>query len=323
MAMATAVLLIATATTANAAAVDDTFEDPLARDTYRLAERLAWQLRPRISTLAEFNDDSSGRTGRRAGISIDLPQRRPMDWTLEGGYTELRERGRGELQLPEFAVALRLEELTERMQLQGRVRFRDGDRSDDSVNGWLGLDYDLGDWQDLGLRLAREDVDTVRAKLADVQVDSATLSYDRQLGTLWRARGTGRVADYDDGNRRQAARIEFTRALSQQRRWEAGFDLGYDDGRKQVAAYYTPEKLKFARATLSYQHKWGDGAAAHVMVGSGIARDARAGTRAILDGSADMSWPLGEDLQLRGGIDVHRVPGYNSVGTRAELAYRF
>ncbi|MCP4409598.1 MAG: tetratricopeptide repeat protein [Gammaproteobacteria bacterium] len=287
----------------------------------RLNESLAWHVRPSAKLKFGYFDDANGRTNNWLSARLDYPMKQPLHLWLEPARVKFREIDLAPLHANELTLGTEWQ-VNDDLALQIKFRYRDFDDGADSVNGWLAMEYWLGD-QRLSFSVADYDVDTVSAHAENIDVVASRFQYAQILNKNWTVNAKLALQGYSDDNKRYDSLIGATFRLSTHRDWKVGAELRYSDSEKQTEFYYTPGSLIVGQANLSYLHDFKDNLSFDAQFGAGIAHDELNGDR--FTGGSKLGLNKLWDKRLRGEVELKhsRVPGYHSTQLWASLTYLF
>ncbi|HET7293278.1 MAG TPA: tetratricopeptide repeat protein [Vicinamibacteria bacterium] len=290
-------------------------------DDPALAQRIRWENRVRLAPRVEFSDDSDGRETLWQGALLHTGTLGGFEATLGAGRFALSEDGLPSLEGPELSVAARLGPLSN-WTIEGRVAQRSPDGLERSIGWGLGVALE-SDRVELRGRVGIQDVETLRARLRGLQVQSyaghaAVRLTSSLLGVL-----DGAIGRYDDTNER----LDLSgKLLVRPRSWHGlglGAGVAWSDTLFRSDLYYSPEALRQLRGLVAYQRRWDPGWLVETEVGLGLAEDERNGRRGTvsLTGRAGQAW--GERLRTRLEGRYGSAPGYESWGFGGALEVRF
>ncbi|MBI3608980.1 MAG: tetratricopeptide repeat protein [Nitrospirae bacterium] len=297
-------------------------DQPVVGDQQTLLRKIMWENRPSASARSGRSQDSDHRSAWWWQTPFRYPFTGPLDLELALGEIHLGERGRRGLMGRELTVGSRWDGLLDHIALEGRFRRRWWDGAADTANAWLKGTY-RSDRHELKLAWSYEDVDTVLAREADLQVRGYGADYVMRPAPLWRGQVNLAYGKYDDGNARIDVRSSLAYRLGALSDWQVGGGISGSDTRFRSPRYYTPDQLRFSRGTLTYLHRGESGWSFEGQAGLGLAQDVLHGTRWTRSGliEGEQAWTARLRTRLRG--EYSSEPGYSSWVGEAELQYRF
>ncbi len=294
-------------------------EDPKSR---ALQQRIEWSNRARVDSEFGARQDSDDRQQTWESIGAAIPLKAPFDLKVDVGRIRFEDKGSQPSSAQQSRAGARWQ-ASDAIAAQVDVRVRQSETDPDSTNSWLLLEYRRDAFVS-ALSWSREDVDTVAARSAGLQLNTSSLRTKWWPTRNW----TGVVqlsrSRYDDDNTRFDGRFNASYQLTRtQPVWNARFEVDYSDTDFTSAAYYSPDQLRIGRITLRYTSREQSGFPIEIGAGAGIARDNVRGTRPVgnLEFSAVQRWSSIFHTEISG--THYEAPAYRSSGLQASLLYRF
>lgn len=276
----------------------------------------------RLAPRGDFTRDSDGRETQRAGLELRASALGPVEAAFGMGQLKLSEEGFGSLEGRELEAAARVGPFGA-WTLEGRAWQRALDGAPDTLSFSAGLGF-ASDRVELRVHGGRQDVDTLRARAEALQAETWGGHAGLRVGRAVLATFDAVFDRRDDGNERRDAigRLTFRPAWGRGLGLGLGASAGWSDTLFQSPLYYSPEDVRWARATVSLARRWGQGWSVESDLGYGVAKDALRGERPTFNTSARARQPWGRNL---GSVIEGRYsssPGYSGWGVGASLEIR-
>lgn len=286
-----------------------------------LLRQIAWQNQAQTGIRFGLFHDSNDRSNRWQSLLFRYPLAHPIDLSFEIGRISFRENGFSPLSGQELRVGARWQ-TSAQILLEGSVRARFLEGGDDTGNLWLTGKYQA-DHQEIHLRWAYEDVETLQAHRIGLQTRNGGFRYRLRLTSQWRGDVDFLYRSYEDGNERTDFRTGLSYQLLAWPGWRVGAAFTRSDTRFQSDRYYTPAGLNVGRATLSYRKAWDSGTLLEGEGGIGLAEDTLRGTRWVGYGEIKSVQAWTDQIRSSLAWDYNRSPGYRSWTVEAMAHYRF
>jgi tetratricopeptide (TPR) repeat protein len=288
----------------------------------RLERRIAWEESVRIEPRFSLFEDSAERLNRAQALGFTVGALAPVELRASVGTMSFEEESLSPFEAleGELGVGLRA---SSHLRFDVRARQREARTAGpDSTNYWGAIGIE-GDRAELHLRAGQEDVDTLRARIAGIELRTYQLQHLLRLTPRFWAHLDARYGEYSDSNRREdlTGRLTFRPWSTPSLRIGAAF--GWTDSDLQSQAYYSPEELRFGRGLLSYSKGFSSGWNVDASVELGWARDSLRGDRftAYARGQAVQAWSSRFRSSL--GWSFGSSPGYQSWSLTLGLHYGF
>jgi hypothetical protein len=288
----------------------------------RLERRIAWEESVRIEPRFSLFEDSAERLNRAQALGFTVGALAPVELRASVGTMSFEEESLSPFEAleGELGVGLRA---SSHLRFDVRARQREARTAGpDSTNYWGAIGIE-GDRAELHLRAGQEDVDTLRARIAGIELRTYQLQHLLRLTPRFWAHLDARYGEYSDSNRREdlTGRLTFRPWSTPSLRIGAAF--GWTDSDLQSQSYYSPEELRFGRGLLSYSKGFSSGWNVDASVELGWARDSLRGDRftAYARGQAVQAWSSRFRSSL--GWSFGSSPGYQSWSLTLGLHYGF
>ena len=294
-------------------------EHRMTRQVELLTESLTWRMRPSARISFRYFDDANGRTNDWISAPLTYTLKQPVHLRLEPARVKFFETDLESLRANELTLGAEWR-TTDDLSLDMKLRFRDFNNGEDSLNSWLALEYWYGD-QRLSFSMANYDVDTVSALREDIDVVASCFQYTQILNKNWTVDAKLALQGYNDGNKRYDALTGADYLLTTHRDWKIGAELRFSDTDQQSDFYYTPQRLIVGQANLSYIHKFNRHLSVNSQLSVGMAHDALNGDRLTGNLKLGLKKTWGKRFRGEVGFKHSRVPDYHSTVLQASLTY--
>jgi hypothetical protein len=276
----------------------------------------------RIVPRADFSRDSDDRESESEGIEVRAGTLGPVEASFGVDRVALRQEGYASLDGRELEAAARAGPFG-RWSLEGRAAQRAFDGVEDTLSFNAGLSFE-SDALQLRVSGGRQDVDTLLARTEAIQAEGVAGHALVRLARGLVATLDGAIDRRDDGNERQdyVARLTLRPAWGRSVGLGFGAGVGFSDTLFQSPLYYSPERLRWARGTLSFGRRWGAGWSLEGDLGAGIASDELRGDKPTFSVAARTGQPIGRSLGTIFEGRYASSPGYSGWGVRAALEIR-
>lgn len=286
-----------------------------------LRQKINWWNRSRLGIKYRYFSDSDDRSNTYWSARFDYPLPSPVDVWVEPGIVDFNQDGENSLEGKEVAVGFDWR-AAERFLMSGSGRLRMMDDSDNSANGWLSMRYGSKN-QYLKLRIGHEDIDTLEARLADIQTDNIAAEYFGRFYNLWSIKLMGIHRNYTDDNRRNDFRLDWRYDLPKVPYWQVGADVGYSDTEREEDLYYTPQGLVAANVNVYYQRVFDADWALNAKLGLGAGKETDDSTQPGGRLHVDLSKTWRYRWKGFLAFDLSQSPSYDSTTVSAGITFRF
>lgn len=288
---------------------------PMVTNGFPLAE-LAWAMNPRIELGVLETTDSDHREETR--FLVAARSRTGSRVTLSGGagFTRLREEARSDVSGPNAIAGLRWA-AGGRTDLSGWLRESWLEPDGGGLEGGVGCLY-RNNVHEVRLNWSDESVNTVRARLADVDFNQISAGYTAN-SRHWLVRAAVARREFSDGNGRNDLRLAALYRPVSLANWRFGGDLEYSDSEYRSDFYYAPMGVVAPRATAGYRYRWISGSTLDLEAGLGMIHDDTHGER--LGGKGRLSLDKVWTSRMRTSLDLYHntTPTYHSSGVELLL----
>ncbi|MFQ5444462.1 MAG: polysaccharide deacetylase family protein, partial [Nitrospinales bacterium] len=287
-------------------------------DSPKLKQNILWKNRPQVISRFNYFGDSDDRTNLSISERFTFPLKIPMDLFVEGSYLNFEEDGFNDLRGYETVVGSTFWSSSLPLQFEGKIKHRSLDGIDDTQSYWASARY-MMDNSRLHFRWSDQDVETLQALVAGIQVQDYQLVYQPRILSSLRGNFSLSYKDYDDGNSRFDARAQWRYKLPKLKRWEFGTDLSYLDTDFQTGLYYTPEELLLGMGKINFRESFGSRSVLNLQFGVGGAHDELSGTRSVINAGLRLEYYFTPRLktELRGNYS--QLPNYKSYNLQTQI----
>ncbi|MCC6221407.1 MAG: tetratricopeptide repeat protein [Deltaproteobacteria bacterium] len=283
--------------------------------------KLKWHINPSVEIRYLYQEDSNNDGHDEAAARADYPVHDRAHIWLEPGMSNLRGNVGESRTASEISSGARFT-FPILLSVDAAVRYRNFDQGDNTFNYWLASQYE-GDRTALSLRWSQRDIDSLRAKLAEIDSSQIDFTLSQRFLENWFFGANASYIDYSDDIQRTDFRFDVRYRLRQLSSVSIGPDLVYRDANGTSPNYYAPDELTAGRFNVYFNDRLNEVFSLDAKASSGWAHDRPNGNRF----SSDVLFQLNADItdSTKGlvGMTYSRVPDYDNLVINASLHYLF